>query len=190
LSDPPRRRSIRLKGYDYTSAGAYFVTVCTHRREALFGEVADGTMGLNDYGRLVTSAWEELPNHHSGLVLDAFVVMPNHVHGIVVLDRQGRPFDPGVVGAGFKPAPTAPPPARRHGLPEIVRAFKTFSARRINERRRMMGHPVWQRGYYEHVVRDDRSLRRIIEYIIANPLHWAEDRENPDRFVREARGSE
>jgi REP element-mobilizing transposase RayT len=173
LTEPPRRRSIRLKNYDYTTGGAYFVTICAHHRESLFGEVKDGVMRLNDHGVIARTAWEDLPNDYDGVRLDAFVVMPNHVHGIVWLQDT--------VGAGFKPAPTPRP--NRHGLPEFVRAFKTFSSRRINERRRTTGRPVWQRGYYEHVVRNMESLQRIEEYILSNPSRWALDPENPQRMV-------
>lgn len=210
-----RRRSIRLKGYDYSRAGAYFITICTRDRAHLFGDVIAGKMRLNDFGRIVRATWDRLPDHYQ-VELDAFVVMPNHVHGIVVIPRTvatgahshaGGPPDP--VGAGSKPAPTAPavpnmpapaapaspniptttPPAspdipttpatprpKHHGLPEIVRGFKTFSARRINEHRGTPGTSVWQRNYYEHIIRDEAALRRIRRYIINNPARWAFDR--------------
>jgi REP element-mobilizing transposase RayT len=180
--DPQRhhRRSIRLKGYDYTQPGAYFVTICTRNRECLFGGIVDGKMRLNPLGDIVAACWHDLPNHYPHVQLDAFVIMPNHVHGIIVL------LDPGDVGAGLGPAPTTggvptshPKTHRGHGLPEIVRAFKSFSARRINEYRRTPGTPVWQRNYYEHIIRNERSLGRIREYIVNNPLQWELDRENP-----------
>ncbi|MGQ9928667.1 MAG: transposase, partial [Chloroflexaceae bacterium] len=101
------RRSIRLKGYDYAQAGAYFVTICTQNRECLFGEVVNGEMRLNTYGAAVLGAWQDLPNHYPNVTLDAFVVMPNHVHGIIVLTT-----DDATVGAGFKPAPTQPAPTQ------------------------------------------------------------------------------
>ncbi|MCB0220578.1 MAG: transposase [Chrysiogenetes bacterium] len=180
-----QRRSIRLRGYDYTRAGAYFLTICARGRECLFGEVAEGTVRLSDSGRAVEAAWHGLPEHYPHVDLDAFVVMPNHVHGIIVLS------DPDV-GAGLKPAPTEnavvemdraglkpAPTGTHHGLPEIVRAFKTFSARRINALRGTPGVPVWQRNYYEHIVRDDDDLARIREYIANNPIGWGGDRENP-----------
>jgi REP element-mobilizing transposase RayT len=115
------------------------------------------------------NAWADLPQHYLNVKCDAFVIMPNHIHGIILL----REFN---VGAGLKPAPT-----RRHGLPEIVRALKTFSARRINEIRRTPGASVWQRNYYEHVVRNDDELLCIREYILNNPMRWDNDRENPAR---------
>ncbi len=174
--DPEKhlRRSIRLKGYDYSTAGAYFVTICTYRRECFLGEITDGEMRLSDAGRMVHLIWEQLPDHYPYIKLDAFVIMPNHVHGIVILNDWAD-----MVGAGFKPAPTAG--GKRHGIPEIIRGFKTFASRRINESREMMGVPTWQRNYYEHVVRNDRALNTIRNYIEANPSQWANDPENPER---------
>jgi len=162
-----RRRPLRLRGYDYTRPGAYFVTVCAHRRACLFGRIVDGAMHPKVFGMIVEACWRALPEHYPHVGLDAFVLMPNHVHGILVLACDavnGR--STGTV-------------LSRHGLFEIVRAFKTFSSRRINELRRSRGVPVWQRGYYEHVIRNETSLRRIERYIETNPLRWDLDRENP-----------
>ena len=169
-----RRRSIRLPDYDYSQAGAYFVTTCTHNRACLFGDIVDGEMRLNEDGRLAQSVWEALPKHYSHVESDAFVVMPNHVHGIIVLTATP-------VGAGLKPDPT------RHGLPEIVRTFKTFSGRRINQSRGTPGTSVWQRNYYEHVIRNDTTLNRLRQYIAENPARWAEDPENPARQSRKGK---
>ncbi len=182
--DTQRRRALRLRDFDYTQAAAYFVTVCTHHRACLFGEILDGKMHLHEPGRIVQAAWQALPQHYPHLCLDAFVVMPNHVHGVIILapaeDARVGLTAAGDVGAGFKPAPTEfPTVARRHGLPEIVRAFKTFSARRVNAARAALGKPLWQRNYYEHVVRNEDDLSRIREYIDLNPLQWDLDRENP-----------
>jgi len=118
------RRSIRLRGYDYSQAGAYFVTICTQNRKCLFGEIVGVEMQLNDAGKILQMTWDALPNHYPHIELDECVVMPNHFHSIIILAN---------VGAGLKPAPT------RHGLPEIVRALKTFSSRRINELRQTAG---------------------------------------------------
>lgn len=161
------RRSVRLKGYDYSQAGAYFVTICTQNRRCMFGDIADGQMALNDAGWMVQAVWDELPNHYADVELDSFIVMPNHVHGIVVLRDM--------VGAGFKPAPT-----KRHGLPEIIRGFKTFSSRYINGMRNTPGTKLWQRNYYEHIIRNETELNQIREYIVNNPLQWELDRENPN----------
>ena len=135
-----RRRSIRLPGYDYAQAGTYFVTICTYNRDCLLGEILGSEMSLTRSGEVVLECWNDLPNHYSYVEIDEFVVMPNHVHGIMVLsDQQRKNPNAQNVGAGLKPAPT-----KRHSLPEIVRAFKTFSSRRINERRGSPGLPVWQ----------------------------------------------
>lgn len=152
----PRRHSLRLKGHDYSQAGAYFITVCTHRRVLLFGAVTDADVHLNEIGAIVNQSWANLPNHYPGIELDSFIVMPNHVHGIILLGDE---------------------PVRRHGIPEIVRGFKTFSARSANKRRRV-GPALWQRGYYEHVIRDERALNRIRAYITNNPARWADDPDN------------
>jgi REP element-mobilizing transposase RayT len=160
------RCSIRLKGYDYSQPGAYFVTICTQKKLHVFGEVVDGKIALNEIGKIAKSVWLDLPRHYFNIELDAFVTMPNHVHGIVF-----------IVGAGLKPAPTDV--TKHHSLPEIVRGVKTFSSRRINEMRAIPGIPLWQRNYYEHIIRDENELNRIREYIINNPLQWQFDRENP-----------
>jgi putative transposase len=168
-----RRRPVRLNGYDYSQAGAYFVTVCVNGSACLLGEVEDGRMCLNGHGRTVYGCWEDLPHHYAHVRTDAFVVMPNHVHGIVMLDV---PEDAGSVGLASIGADVKP---KRHGLPEIVRAFKSFSARRINESRKTPGGRIWQRGYYERVVRNDEELNRIREYIVDNPAKWSEDVYHP-----------
>jgi putative transposase len=165
--DEHHRKSIRLRNYDYTQAGAYFVTVCTHDAVCMLGAVVDGKVVLSNAGRIVERCWDNLPYHYPHVQLDAFVIMPNHVHGIIILMDY--------VGAGLKPAPTG---LRRHGVPEIVRAFKTFSSRSINQLRHTPGTPVWQRNYYEHVVHNEDDLREIRRYIDDNPARWAEDEYN------------
>lgn len=205
---------MRLRGYDYAQAGAYFVTICARGQECLFGEVVGGEMRRNGWGAIVTRCWDELPQHYPTVELDAFTAMPNHVHGIIVLTDPidvigagsqsalgigvaiGAAGLAGVVSyhdtggsprrAGFKPAPTEGTvldekgKAVRKPLSEIVRAFKTFSARRINEGRGAAGAAIWQRGYYDHVIRTERSLERIREYIAENPARWAMDQLHPD----------
>lgn len=166
------RKSMRLKGYDYSKPGYYFVTVCTQNKKCLFGDIRNRQMVLNDAGRMIEKVWNALPEHYPHVELDAFVIMPNHVHGIIIL----RP-DP-IVEAGFKPASTK----KRHALPEIVRALKTFSARRINEICNTPGVKLWQRNYYEHIVRNENELNEIRKYIQENPLKWETDKENPKRI--------
>ncbi|OWY67534.1 transposase [cyanobacterium TDX16] len=169
--DPTKhnRHSIRLQNYNYSTAGAYFITICTHQRECLFGEISEGVMQLSQLGQVAQSHWMNLPKYHSNLYLKTFVVMPNHLHGILILhsDRSGR--------AGFDQTSTAKSP----DLPEIIRGFKTFSARQINKIRRVSKIPVWQRNYYEHIIRNEESLERIRQYIENNPLSWFMDRLHP-----------
>ena len=164
--DPDRqhRQSMRLSHYDYSRVGAYFVTVCVQGRESLFGEIVSGKVVLNRAGRSVEWTWASLPRHYAHAAVDEFVVMPNHVHGILIL---------GELASGSSETP------RRHGLSEIVRAFKSFSARRINKGRGTPGYPVWQRSYYERVIRNDEEMREIRRYIRENPLRWEIDSENP-----------
>ena len=165
----PRRRSIRLPYYDYSQSGAYFVTVCVKDRKCVLSKVVDETTQLSSEGEIVKAVWDGLPNHYTHVELDEFVVMPNHIHGIIWLaDEPSQP-----VGAGLRPAPTRP--MKRHGLPEIVRALKSFSARRINELRGTKGTPFWQRNYYEHIIRDDEDLYQHQNYIRENPFRWALD---------------
>ena len=170
--DPSRhhRRSIRLRGYDYSQPGAYFVTICVEGREHLFGDVIDGVFQPNRFGHIVRAALTSLPRRYPHLRLDAFVIMPNHVHVIFVL--LAVPQTDAASDQAVKPTPV------RHSLSEIIRGFKTESARKINRLRKTQGLPVWQRNYYEHIVRDDRALNAIRRYIIDNPLRWHLDRLN------------
>ena len=163
------RKAIRLPGYDYSQAGEYFVTICTKDREHVFGSIEAGRMVLNRFGGIVEWCWKDLPNHYPFVQIDAFVIMPDHVHGIIVIT------EPDPVREGSEPSPT-----RRYPLSEIVRSFKTFSARRINECRGTQGVSVWQRNYFEHIIRDDRSLERIREYILSNPEKWAASHQNTE----------
>ena len=162
-----KRRSIRLKNYDYAQQGVYFVTVCTYHRECLFGEVKNGEMCLNDYGLIVNRCWRALIHHYGNIELGMHIIMPNHFHGIINIIQQSN------VGAGLKPAPT------NHALSEIVRALKTFSSRQINQLRNSPGAPVWQRNYFERVIRNERELMKMREYIRNNPHLWDTDDENP-----------
>lgn len=184
------RRSIRLKGYDYTRPGAYFITVCTRDRACLFGEVKAGKVELNQWGIIVQECWHDLPKHFSNVKLDSFVVMPNHVHGIVIITRSPCRGDAGVAPT-YQPysshrrhpasvsAPAVPCGPKPASIGAIVGSFKSAVTRRINELRQTPAAPVWQRNYYEHIIRDDASLERIRAYIRNNPLQWALDRENP-----------
>ena len=160
------------------------MTLCVWQRDCLFGEIVNGEMVLNEVGRIVDSVWNNLPGHYANIELDSACIMPNHFHGIInIVDGAD------IVGAGLKPALTEPAPepaptepasaVRHHGLTEIIRGFKTFSAKRINTLRNNPGCPVWQRNYYERVIRNDGELTRAREYIVNNPMKWELDKENP-----------
>ena len=161
----PKRRNSRLSDYDYTAAGAYFVTVSVVGRRCILGAIRNGTVCLTQAGECVLDAWTALESRYVGVHLDEYVIMPNHVHGILLLGLE-QDVPPG--------------PQHYKPLGQLVGAFKTRSAHRINELRHTPGIPVWQRGYYEHVVRNDRSLQAVREYVANNPTQWALDRENPD----------
>ena len=161
------RRSIRLKGYDYSQAGAYFVTLVVRDRSCLFGNVADGAVQLNDAGRLVGDSWEWLAARYPYVTLDEYVVMPNHLHGIIAVANQCR--------GGSRTAQTLP---RRQPLGRMIGAFKTVSTKRLNLTRKTPGRKVWQRNYYERVIRNDKELTAIREYIVNNPVRWELDKYN------------
>jgi len=165
----PRRRSIRLPTYDYAQGGAYFVTICAYDRRCVFGRVIDGQAQVNEIGAIIEEEWFRSPIVRK-IVLDAFVVMPNHVHGIVFMDSVGA--------TGRSPAPRSGP--GRGSLGSFVGNFKAATTRRIRALSLTPDKPVWQRNYYEHIIRDDKSLDAIREYIENNPANWATDRQNPD----------
>jgi REP element-mobilizing transposase RayT len=166
---PGKRRSIRLKDYDYTQPGAYYVTICVNNRKCIFGDIQDGQMVLNEAGKIVEFTWKDLTQHNANIELDEFIVMPNHVHGIIIIVGAGS--KPALIQerAGHGPAPTA------HGLPEIIRQFKTFSAKRVNQIHQRSGVHLWQRNYYEHIIRNETDLDKIREYVKSNPLTWEKD---------------
>jgi len=167
-----RIETTRLRGWDYTQDGYYFITVCVKNRVCLLGDIIGGSMTLNEYGIIVNDCWFDLPNHYPNIKLDAFCIMPNHIHGIMVIDNGDMVGDTNVVDTGLKPVSTK----KRHGLFEFVRALKTFSSRRINELRKSAGENVWQPRFYDHIIRNDDSLQRIRDYIVKNPGSWPDDK--------------
>jgi len=184
LTNPTHvRRSIRVRDYDYSQSGAYFITLCTKDRKCLLGEVVNGMVELTEIGRLVESVWLETATMRTRIELDAYVVMPNHFHAIFFIhDESGR------TGATHRVAPTknhsgpAGKPCRPTGpvpgsVGAVMAQFKSLVTKRLNQTRPDLGS-VWQRNYYEHVIRDEKSLHRIREYIATNALRWDLDREN------------
>ena len=165
-----RRRSIRLKGYDYSQAGAHFVTICAHDKKCLFGDVVNGEMKLAGIGMIADECWRGIPDHFSDTTLDSFTVMPNHVHGILIIRRGTACRAPTMEQFG---RPVA------NSLPTIIRSYKSAVTKQTNELRKTPGPPVWQRNYYEHVIRNEEDLSETREYITINPLRWDLDKENP-----------
>jgi REP element-mobilizing transposase RayT len=151
-----------LRGYDYRCQGAYFITVCTHERGIVLGDIEDGAVRLNTFGRVVAWSWMDLERHHS-VVLDDWIVMPDHMHGIIALPTQRS----GIAANG---ATQCGPPQGSIG--SIVGSFKSAAARRINAQRETRGRPLWQRGYYEHIIRNGPELERVRQYIHDNPRRW------------------
>ena len=172
MKAPRGRRSTRLRGYDYSRPGAYFVTICCLGRERQLATVKGGIVILSPVGHEVVRCWEAIPLHTPHVDLDAFVLMPNHLHGIICLTEDGRgtpwraPTD-SVREAFGKP--------RSGSLPTILRSFKTASTRAARAADPLLGPRLWQRGYYEHVIRGKEELARIRAYIEQNPARWEED---------------
>ena len=193
------RRSIRVKGYDYAQDGAYFVTICAQSKQCLFGDIAKGEMKLNDVGRMVNDHWIGLKNRFSNIEIDEFIVMPNHFHGIIVIFSVGAGLVSALPEHGIFPksskgvkqrngsteanntkmrADTRPAPTNTVG--DMMCAFKSLVANEYIKSVKSGKFPpfeksVWQRNYYEHIIRDDNDLDRIREYIINNPLNWEID---------------
>ena len=178
--DVHHRRSIRLHGFDYSQPGAYFITICTRGREPLFGAVVDGVMVMNDAGMMVEKYWCELPNKFSGIYVGEYVVMPNHFHGIVH-----------IVGALLAAPPISAPPISASCIQDagldrgaassaptlgtIMRRFKSMSAIAVNRSMNREGQPLWQRNYYEHIIRHEQAYEAIADYIHHNPQRWQDD---------------
>ena len=170
--DKHHRHSIRLKDYDYSRAGAYFVTICTKDRECLFGDICDNNLHYNDHGQIAYEFWSKIPEHFSNAELDGFIVMPNHIHGIVVIGDDGR-------GLACH-APTNRKFAKpiSNSLSTIIGSFKSAVTKQINQIRGTPGISVWQRNYYEHIIRNEDDLNKIRQYIADNPLEWDTDENN------------
>jgi REP element-mobilizing transposase RayT len=207
-----RRRTIRLKSYDYTREGAYFITICTQEKDLLFGNVPDGVMRLNNAGEMISTVWLDLPRRFSSIILDEYIIMPNHIHGIIILKPSQRPGESCIRPESFhennpnqgdhKDRPYGKHYGKQYGkydgesgvmpsgtmsgsLGRIIQAFKSISTHEyilgIRQRnwKPFIGR-LWQRNYYEHVIRDENNLNRVQKYIINNPLRWLSDGEKFD----------
>ncbi len=187
-ADRDRRRSLRLEGYDYGAWGPYFVSIVLDRRLPLFGDAVDEEMRLNDAGEMAESVWAALPRRFPAVRVDTFVVMPNHIHGIIVIDHSDTVNT--TERATTRVAPTGASDAgRRIALGDVVGAYKSLTTVEYVRGVADHGWPrfrgrLWQRNYYEHIIRDDRSLERIRAYILDNPARWPTDPENPSAIRR------
>jgi putative transposase len=196
----PNRQSIRIREFDYASPGAYFITICTQDRVELFGDVIGGQMRLSPVGTMVEKAWKNIPQYAPRIGLDEFIVMPNHVHGIVTIGLDGwdrsefhrgrtrrsaptMTWDIGMVGAGFHPRPRLESDGSGGSVSAIIQRFKSWTTYQFRMGIKRQGaeplrRRLWQRNYYEHIVRNDGELDRIREYIRNNPQNWDTDPEN------------
>ncbi|TVL99890.1 MAG: transposase [Candidatus Brocadia sp. WS118] len=179
MNHPKFRKSIRLKDYDYSRAGAYFITICTYNRECILGDVTDREMILNQFGKTVLECWNSLTGRYANIGLDKFVVMPNHIHGIIkIIDSVGAIHELPLQG---KDCTNQQIERRRMLIPKAIGYFKMNAAKQGNIARNATGIPFWQYNYYEHIIRNVDKLNKIREYIQNNPLKWHLDRENPER---------
>ena len=177
------RRSIRLRGYDYSQSGAYFVTICTYQHQSLFGAVVGGEMVFNPYGKVVGEEWFKSARIRSEIELftDEFVVMPNHIHGIIwIVNDPSVRATRGIVRATRWVAPTRPCGPRPGSIGAITGQYKSTVTKRINQNHETHDEPIWQRNYYERIMRDDTELVTIRAYIADNPRRWTEDRYHPE----------
>ncbi len=173
-----RRNSNRLNGYDYTQPGAYFVTIVTHNHACLFGDVIQSKMILNPYGEIANEQWMRLNIRFQSADFSTFVIMPNHVHGLIFLKGAGvDPQEDDEIFSSLRPYPGAF--VIPGSLGAIVRAYKASVSLRINNLRSPKITPIWQRNYYDHIVRDEHEFENIWKYIEANPAKWEDDRFHP-----------
>ena len=183
-SQQHHRRSVRLKEFDYSQPGWYYITICTHNKKCLFGGIADSKMVLNKFGKIVNEEWQKTKEIRRNIDLDYYVIMPNHIHGIIIIENKI------IVHTALRANSNSPlqcdeniknklnSPSQTIGA--IVRGFKGSVTKRINELRNTPGSPVWQRNYYEHILRNEMDLYCTRNYIQNNTLKWQLD----DLFVK------
>ena len=159
------RRSMRLPNYDYTRSGVYFVTICTYRFADLFGRIVDGKVQLNELGRLVEEEWQRTAAVRPSVEVDLYVVMPNHLHGLLWISESQ-----------LEQIPERTATVRSNSLGSIIAQFKSKVTKRSRSLANPRSLPIWKRNYYDHIVRNERSLERIRNYILENPSRWSEDR--------------
>ncbi|MEQ8469346.1 MAG: transposase [Coleofasciculus sp. E1-EBD-02] len=186
------RRSMRLKSYDYNQAGAYFVTICVQNRECLLGTITNQRVQLNEYGEITDQVWNYLPHHFENLEIDAAVIMPNHFHGIIftglvsckgLVSKPPNPPNfpnPPNPCTGLVSKPPNPFFMQKTQLGKIIAYFKYQTTKLINQKRDSIGSRFWQRNYYEHVIRNKKTLNILRKYIIENPWRWDNDQLHPN----------
>ena len=164
------RHSIRLKGYDYSKTGAYFITLCTQNRKCLFGSIVNGGIQLNKIGQIVKDEWIKIAEIQHEIKLDEYVVMPDHFHGIVIFTKSvGAIHESPIHGS---PLQMTQKQRRNMGLPKLIGRFKMLSSKKINKIRQTPGVKLWQRDYWEHIIRNNDELINIRKYIKNNPKIW------------------
>ncbi|MEB3180485.1 MAG: transposase [Nostocaceae cyanobacterium] len=212
--DIHHRRSIRLRGYDYSQENAYFVTICTQHRECCLGDVINSEMKFTIRGKITHQLWLQITHHFPNVELDEFIVMPNHIHGIIVIvedncrggvspshtevGQQKHGVSPSHTEVGQQKHGMSPifdilgekggetPPLRKQWRPtlgQIVAYYKYQTTKIINQIDNTPGNRIWQRNYYEHIIRDGKSLENIRQYIRENPGNWGKDLENPQKIL-------
>ncbi|NUJ97323.1 hypothetical protein HGA92_00875 [Candidatus Gracilibacteria bacterium] len=178
-----------MQDYDYSSGGAYFITICTKNRENYFGEIADGAMVLNEWGKIVFDGIKNIENYNEFSSVDEFVVMPNHLHLIIMVSY--RRDNSGIVSTeqnvGIVSTTTMKTAENRNNrrnmlIPKIVGKFKMITAKQINILKNSVGNKLWQSNYYDRIIRNEDELQRIRKYIIENPLKWEFDKNNTENL--------
>ena len=178
----PHRKRNRLHEWDYSTPHWYYVTICTHNHRELFGEIIDGKMILNEYGEIIQKRWLWLKEHYNYIDLDEFVVMPNHFHGILMIVGSGRDLTKNNEQRNKRTSPdlSLQKFVKIKPLSELIGVFKTTSSKLIH--RNGLSNFSWQRSYYDHIIRDEKSLYEIRRYIRDNPLKWDIDENNPENL--------
>ena len=185
-SEKRSRRLIRLKGFDYSQPGAYFVTLVSKSRKCIFGRVEGNHIRHNEISELVVNCWLSISDHFDNTRLDEFVLMPNHLHGIIFIHEilgKGE-ASPGIITSPVESISGDASPLRPRGtqsgsLSAIIQNFKSISTRKVNRLYYNPGNKIWQRNYYERIIRNERELNATREYIRDNPFNWELDKENP-----------
>lgn len=183
------RKSNRLQHYDYSQAGYYFVTICTQNRKCLFGEIVEGHMILNEAGKIIARWWDETKNKFPNIELDEFVIMPNHFHGIITIVGTDLRVCPNSTGQDTTDKRIRQDEHTGSSLQAIIQWFKTMTTNEYIQRVKSGLFPpfekrLWQRSFYDHVIRDEQALHDVREYIQHDSLNWELDENNPSNGLK------